>query len=195
MLIRLARRAVESSVVSLTISVLCSLILLALPVMYTLLMQNPHEIYSRFYNQDISMVSFTLTEGDVIFRGGDTVLAAPLEYFPESDFLTGNFNEIFDRLALLNNYYRDMLLPIMLLLTLICMVTLLSLSGMMAGLMGIGRKDTHALPYKTRLRVFAVSFWLPALPSVLVGFFIPVFHLLIFQIAQIYLAWRVQKLL
>jgi len=195
MLKRLAHRATDVTIFSLTVTVICSLLLLSLPVFYVLLVQNPYEMYGRFYNTEIDMSSISIIGDDVIFRGGDTVLAAPLEYFPEADFAEGNAGEIFDRLALLNNYYRDMLLPVMLLLSLLCAVMLLSLSGMMAGLMGIGRKDTHALPYRMRLRIFAASFWLPALPSALIGFIFPIFHLLIFQITLIYLAWRVQKLL
>jgi hypothetical protein len=88
-----------------------------------------------------------------------------------------------------------MLLPIMLLIFLISSVSLLSLSGMLAGLMGIGRVMTHAMSIGKRLRVFAVCFWLPALPSAVIGFILPVFHLLIFQLIIGLLAWRVQKIM
>jgi hypothetical protein len=54
---------------------------------------------------------------------------------------------------------------------------------------------THSLTIGKRLRIFAVCFWLPALPSAVVGFILPVFHLLIFQIIVGLLAWRVQKVI
>jgi hypothetical protein len=127
--------------------------------------------------------------------GGGTVLTAPVEFFPESDFIDENAGEIFDRLALLNNYYSSMLMPIMLLIFLISSVSVLSLSGMIAGMMGIGRIMTHSLSIGKRLRIFAVCFWLPALPSAAVGFILPVFHLLIFQLIVGLLAWRVQKVM
>jgi hypothetical protein len=170
-----------------------------------MLRQSPTELFTRFYDYDITMESFDFTLSDaapdaatpdvIIFRHGETVLAAPLEFFPESDFFEGNVKEIFDRLALLNNYYRDMLMPIVLLIFLMSAFMLLSLSGIIAVMMGLGRKMVHALPLGKRLRVFAACFWLPAVPTAVIGFLLPVFHLFIFQITLGLLAWRVQKLL
>jgi hypothetical protein len=145
------------------------------------------------------MSSFEISGDEIIFRdtsgGRSTALTAPLEFFPEADFINENAGEIFDRLALLNNYYSTMLLPIMLLIFLISSVSVLSLSGLIAGMMGIGRIMTHSLTIGKRLRIFAVCFWLPAIPSAVVGFILPVFHLLIFQIIVGLLAWRVQKVM
>jgi hypothetical protein len=145
------------------------------------------------------MSSFEISGDEIIFRdtsgGRSTTLTAPLEFFPEADLINENAGEIFDRLALLNNYYSTMLLPIMLLIFLISSVSVLSLSGLIAGMMGIGRIMTHSLTIEKRLRIFAVCFWLPAIPSAVVGFILPVFHLLIFQIIVGLLAWRVQKIM
>jgi hypothetical protein len=166
---------------------------------FWLLRQQPHDMYARFYGHGITMASFEISNDEITFRdtsnGRETILTALLEYFPESDFNEENAGEIFDRLALLNNYYSSMLLPIMLLLFLMSSVTVLSLSGMLAGMIGLGRTMTHALPIGLRLRIFAVCFWVPALPSALVGFFLPVFHLLLYQLTLGLLAWRVQKIM
>jgi len=196
---RLAQRANEASRFSLVVTVVCSLLLLMMPTFFWLLRQYPHDMYARFYDHEITMGSFEVIGDEITFRDTDsgrgTMLTAPLEFFPESDFIEENAGEIFDRLALLNNYYGNMLLPIMLLLFLVSSIALVSLSGMLAGFMGIGRKMTHALPMGKRLRVFAVCFWLPALPSAVIGFLLPVFHLLIYQLMLGFLAWRVQKIL
>jgi len=195
---RLAQRANDASRSSLVVTVACSLLLLMIPSFFWMLRQYPHDMYARFYDYEVTMESFEISSDEIIFRDTDsgrgTVLVAPLEFFPESDLIDENAGEIFDRLALLNSYYSDMLLPIMLLLFLISSVALLSLSGMLAGLMGLGRKMTHELTIGKRLRIFAVCFWLPALPSAAIGFILPVFHLLIYQLMLGYLAWRVQKL-
>jgi len=61
--------------------------------------------------------------------------------------------------------------------------------------MGLGRKLDHALSYGMRLRVFAVCSWLPAIPALLVGFIFPIFHVFIYQLVLIFLAWKVQKLI
>ncbi|MCL2663782.1 MAG: hypothetical protein FWE83_10740 [Oscillospiraceae bacterium] len=199
MIAKLAQRAGEASRMSLVVTVSCSLMLLMLPTFFWLLRQHPYEMYARFYDYHVTMSSFVISGDEVIFtdtaEGRSLTLTAPLEFFPESDFANENAGEIFDRLALLNNYYSSMLLPIMLLIFLISSVSLLSLSGMIAGMMGIGRIMTHALPISKRLRIFAVCFWLPALPSAVVGFILPVFHLLIFQLIVGFLAWRVQKVM
>ena len=209
-----ANKAQEATVGTLIISVLCALTLLLTPVMFTLVKQHPYELCGRFYSFVIESDAFEVVgggdvdgggadgkddderSGDVlVYRFEDTVLAAPLEHFPASDFDNGDYNEIFDRLALLNNYYRDMLLPVILYLSVMCTVMLISLSGLLAGLLGLGRKMTHSLSFGKKLRVFAVCAWLPAIPSALLGFFLPVFHLFIYQIALGYFAWQTQKLL
>ena len=195
MLVKLAQRATDATVGALSIAVLCALLLNLIPMWFALLTQNPYEIAGRFSNFDITSSNFEIVDDYVVYRHEDTVLAAPAEYFPQSDFDRDDYNEIFDRLALLNNYYTDMLLPIMLLMSLMFTMMLLSISGMLAGVMGLGRKMDHALPFGKRLRVFAVCSWLPAIPAFLVGFIIPIFHVLIYQLALIYLAWKVQKLL
>jgi len=195
MLKRLAERATEATWGALLLSVICALLLNLIPVWFALLTQNPYEIGARFSNFEITSSHFEIVDDYVVYRHGDTVLAAPFEYFPQSDFDRGDYNEIFDRLALLNNYYRDMLLPVMLLISIMLAMMLVTTSGMLAGVMGLGRKLDHALSFGTRLRVFAVCAWLPAIPSMLVGFIIPIFHVFIYQLVLIYLAWRVQKLL
>ena len=196
---RLAQRACEATRMSLVVTVACALMLLMLPTFFWLLRQHPYEMYARFYDYEITMSSFEISGDEITFRdtsdGRGTTLTASLEFFPESDFINENAGEIFDRLALLNNYYSTMLLPIMLLIFLISSVSLLSLSGMLAGIMGIGRIMTNSLSIGKRLRVFAVCFWIPALPSAVVGFILPVFHLLIFQLIIGLLAWRVQKVM
>ena len=188
-----ARRAESAPVRSLLLTAFCALLLLLIPMLFTMLQQNPYEICERFYGYEIETSFFEVSDGYVIFRSGDTVLAAPDDYFPAEDFEAGDYYEIFDRLALLNGYYRDMLLPIILLLSLLCAVMLISVSGMLAGLMGLGRKMTHSLSFGKRMRLFAACSWLPALPSALIGFFFPVFHLLVFQLILGFLAWRIQK--
>jgi len=195
MLVKLAQRATEATAGALVIPVVCALLLNLIPVWFALLTQNPYEISARFSNFEINPSNFDIVDGYVVYQHEDTVLAAPAEYFPQSDFDRGDYNEIFDRLALLNNYYIDMLLPIILLMSLMFTLMLISISGMLAGVMGLGRKMDHALPFGKRLRVFAVCSWLPAIPAFLVGFIIPIFHVLIYQLALIYLAWKVQKLL
>lgn len=195
MIVRLSQRAEEAKISSLLIAVACALILLVLPVWYFLLRQPPHELTVRFYNFTIEEDAFDISDDFLVFRGGDTILAAPLEYFPENDFARGDWGEIFDRMALLNRYYSDFFIPIALLISVMCILTVSSLSFMLAGVMGLGRKMTHALPYSKRLRVFCVCSWLPAIPSVLVGFFMPIFHIFIYQLILGFLAWKVQKLL
>ena len=195
MLAKLAQRATEATTGALIVTIISALLLNLIPVWYALLTQNPYEISERFSGFEITSSHFEIVENYVVYRHGDTVLAAPAEYFPQSDFDRGDYNEIFDRLALLNNYYLDMLLPIMLLMSLMITMMLISISGMLAGVMGLGRKMDHALPFGKRLRVFAVCSWLPAIPALLVGFIIPIFHVFIYQLVLIYLAWRVQKLL
>ncbi|MDR2590556.1 MAG: hypothetical protein LBC71_06195 [Oscillospiraceae bacterium] len=199
MIIKLAQRAETTSRTSLVVSVVASLCILMLPVSFWLIRQYPHDLYARFYDYRVTMESFEIIDDIVIFNdtndGRNTKLSAPLEYFPESDFIEGNAEDIFDRLALLNNYYTGMLLPVILLISTIASTTLLSLSGMLAGMMGLGRKMTHKLSMTKRLRVFAVCFWLPAIPATIIGFILPVFHLFIYQLMLGYLAWRVQKVM
>jgi len=195
MLVKLAQRATEAKAGALSIAVFCALLLNLIPVWFALLTQNPYEMSVRFSNFEITPANFDIVDGYVVYSHGDTVLVAPAEYFPQSDFDRGDYNEIFDRLALLNNYYTDMLMPIMLLMSLMFTLMLITISGMLAGVMGLGRKMEHALPFGKRLRVFAVCSWLPAIPALLVGFIIPIFHVFIYQLALIYLAWKVQKLL
>jgi len=190
---KLAQRATDASPGTLLISVLCAFLLTLVPVWFALLSQHPYEISTRFSNFEISMSSFEIVDDHVVFRHGDTVLAAPAEYFPPEDFDRGDYNEIFDRLALLNNYYADMLLPVMMLISVALILMLITISGMIAALMGLGRKLTHALPYSKRLRVFAVCSWLPAIPALLAGFIIPIFHVFLYQLALGFLAWQVQK--
>jgi flagellar biosynthesis protein FlhB len=195
MIERFADRAEKASLPSLLITMLCALILLILPVCYTLLRQAPHELCARFYSYEVTGQSFTVTRESVVFRGGESILAAQRDFFPDEDIEGGDWAEVFDRLALLNHYYRDMLLPIMLLLSLMNILMLLSLTGMLAGLMGLTRKLSHALPFAKRLRIFAACSWIPALPALLVGFFLPVFHIFVYQLLLGYLAWKTQKLL
>ena len=131
----------------------------------------------------------------VVFLHGSTALAAPLNTIPlwaadECDYL-----EIFDRLALQNGYYGRVYLPVALVVSLACVLMVASLAVMAAGLLGMGRKLTHALPMGKRLRVFAACSWPPALVSLLAGLVVPVFHLLLFEIMLIYLAYKTQKLL
>jgi ABC-type multidrug transport system permease subunit len=194
-LAKLAQRANEATAGALLLTVLSALLLNLIPVWFALLMQNPYEICERFSNFEITSSHFDIIDDYVVYRHGDTVLAAPARYFPQSDFDRGDYYEIFDRLALLNNYYRDMLMPVMLLMSFMLSMMLITISGMLAGVMGLGRKMEHALPFGKRLRVFAVCSWLPAIPALLVGFIIPIFHVFIYQLVLIYLAWKVQKLL
>jgi len=199
MITRLAQRVDEATRISLVVTVACSLILLMIPMLFWLIRQHPYDMYTRFYDYEIKMTSFEITDDMIFFRdtegGRGTVLAAPLEYFPQTDFTDENTREIFNRLALLNNYYGRMLLPIVLLMFFISCVTILSLSGLLAGMMGLGRKMTHQIPISKRLRIFAVCFWLPAIPSMIIGFIIPVFHFFIYQLLLGFLVWRVQKVL
>ena len=205
MIKRFAHRAESATRRSLTISVLCALMLLMVPSWFSLAKQNPYLVCARFYSYEITEQSFDLSDPKVIrfYSNGEEKLAAP-RWFPDPDtgvdvdvfkaaVESGKWFDVFDRLALLNDYYRDMLLPIMLLLTAMSFLMIISLSGMLAGLMGMGRKMSHALPYSKRVRIFAACSWIPALPAFLVGFFIPIFHLFVYQLIVGYCAWQTQK--
>ena len=247
---RFARRAEEASFASLTVSVLCALVLLCVPLFFSLLKQNPHELYGRFYGFEINSlpeikladhVSFAedekgfisemkITEQLSVFKGSDSfiivdefpprqfndfggiggiiispeeiifshggnVLAARTSFMPVWAFEENNFFEIFDRLALVNRYYRDFFLPAFLMLSAMCAAATVSLSVMTAALVGLGRKFTHVLSMRRRLRAFASCAWLPAVAAAAFGFAFPVFHFFVYQLALIYLAWQTQKFL
>jgi hypothetical protein len=190
---RLAKRAEESSARSLLATSLCSMVLLILPVFFSLLLTHPAELFGRFYG--FSEQALTVTDAEVVYRDENAVLAASREYFPESELAGGDAGEIFDRLALLNNYYRDFFLPVFALLSGMSLLGIVALTGMLAGLMGLGRKLTHRLTLRQKFRVFAASSWLPALIALIPGFFLPVFHMILFQLLMTALAWQTQKYL
>ncbi|MDR1692950.1 MAG: hypothetical protein LBR72_06285 [Oscillospiraceae bacterium] len=188
---RLAKRAEESSARSLLVTCLCSVVLLVIPVFFSLLLTHPFDLFGRFYG--FSQEGLMITDAEVVYNDENTVLAAPRDYFPAEDIERNNTAEIFDRLALLNNYYRDFFLPVVALLSGMSLFGILTLTGLLAGLLGLGRKFTHRLTLRKKFRVFAASSWLPALLVLIPGFFFPIFHMILFQLLMTALAWQVQK--
>lgn len=120
-------------------------------------------------------------------------LLLPVTMLPSWVIEERDWLEAFNYLALHNSYYPAFLFPTFALCVGIMVVWLAIFYFGIGFVMSWGRLLTHKLPFAGRMKIMVFSSTAPAIICFVLGFLIPIFHVLVFQVAVIYLAYMSQK--
>ncbi len=167
---------------------------LTVPVLFVLLTTQPYDMHARLNGAasfDEMQFTVDITGDYVSYTDAHSGMAMPSGIIPEDVTGGRDYKEIYNCLALYKGYYARVLLPICMAAGAVLFVSQLMLYVCACWLYGLTRKMTT---YMTMPQRFAVCVYasLPAvLPGVVIGFFMPVFHLFIFQLVMLFTAYKV----
>jgi hypothetical protein len=170
-------------------------LVLTVPVLYVLLMTQPYEMHARLNGvASFDEMQFTvdITGEYVSYTDAYSSVAMPAGIIPaEVTDSPPDYKEIYNYLALYNGYFIKVLLPVTLVAGAVLFLSQAMLYFCACWLYGLTRKMTT---YMTMAERFTVCVYasLPALfPGVVLGFFVPVFHLFIFELIMLFTAYKV----
>jgi len=138
-----------------------------------------------------------ITDEYIFYAGQGTRLLIPSTQLPYAVLDGGDgvwdAQELFDDLALYNNWFARFAFPAALLVSMIAVLMLLAFHLIIAAIFGLTRIMSHKMPMGKRMRVLMVCSYPPAVLCCLLGFLLPMMHLFIFELLLIFVALGVSK--
>jgi hypothetical protein len=189
-LARHAKRAGISGVLFMFIAIQTALLV---PIGYTLFKTEPWDMYARLYGETDFEVSMVFTEGTLSFNGEHLQMAMPLDIVPDWVIQERDMKEMFNYLFLYNRYFTDLLLPVMLFIAAGFFITQILFYVCVSWMFGQTRLMTTYMTMKERLVICVYASLIAMFPGMLVGFIMPVLHILIFEVIVIYVAYKVSQ--
>lgn len=136
---------------------------------------------------------FGITPAYAYYRDANAELVIPVEQIPAWVFKEKDLNELFNYLALNNQYFTRVLLPLILFMLLVYMIGQIVFYWAIAWLFGLMRKVSTYMTFRERF-VVCVYASLPALPfGLLFGFIAPVMNIFAFELVVLYVAYKMLK--
>lgn len=134
------------------------------------------------------------------------VLGNVIAYSSDNNYLTTSINnirketletmdlkEIFNIITISNNYFSEFLLPVSLILFLIVIALQLIYIPTIVFLMGYSRLKYKNFTFIERLKVIIFSLTIPAIASCIIGCFLPIIHLFLFQAISVFVVILLYK--
>jgi hypothetical protein len=166
-------------------------ILLFIPVAYALLSTQPYDMFARLNdNVTVAGENFQITGSEIVFASGKTVMAATRDSVPDSVINAGDYNELFNYIALYNGYFTNIYIPVALVVFAGFLATQALFYVCAAWLFGQTRIITTYMTIGERFKVAVIASLPAVLPGALIGFIAPLVHVLLFEVAVVYLAYK-----
>jgi len=186
--------------------------LLFIPVFIIIVQTQPYEMYQRVMglrfegamlvlHQDTSFAPEYL-QGDitaiyvfddiVVFSDGGTNLYAPSAFFDIST-MPYAFEEMFSMIAMYNMYIPHLLVPMILLSMFVVLVLKLFFYVVTAYFLGAFSATSEPFGFGERLKIAIMSSLPVALVCVIFGFFVPVVHIILFQMLNLLVLFYLAK--
>lgn len=188
--------------------------LLALPVFYVLVNTQPHEMYQRVFSMAFEDARILIHDGvlfspehiteevdpaiyvfdDVlVFYSSHLSLYAPAIFF-DTVVMPFNFEGLFDVIAMYNRYITELFMPMVLLVTFIMLVLNLFFFIVTAVFLGMFRTASSIMfTFGERFKMAVMSSLPAAVLCMVVAFFAPIVHIVLFQAINLMVVFWISK--
>ena len=186
--------------------------LLFIPVFVLMIRTNPHELYQRIYSFDFEKSRIVFNTGELfsldlidesnsaiyvfedvlVYADPSLILTVPVEFFDFDDFYY-SFNELFDMISVYNLYITQFLLPFLGLAMLVVLVLQVFFMLVFAFFLGLFRAMTSSFSFAERLKIVIMSSLPLSLVCMIIGFFLPAIHIIIYQMLNILMLLFISK--
>ena len=189
------------------------LTMLFLPVFWVLIHTQPYEMYQRvfslnFQEAEIKMlletpffvepimydqVAIYVFNDYLAFSDGSLLMLAPVHFFNIAE-MHYSFEELFSKIAMYNLYIPHLLVPMLLLSFFVLFVLHLFFSIVTAYFLGVLRLHAIKFEFGERLKIIILCSVPVASICTIIGFFIPIVHIIFFQMINlIVIFWLLKK--
>jgi len=186
--------------------------MIVVPVFLTVVTTRPYEMYHRVVNrldgagihmhQGINLAPDYLDAADkpgilvfddyIVFVDTNLALSIPADLFG-TDAMPYTFNELFTVIAVYNLYITSLLIPMLLLSMVIMFVLHLFFYAVTAYFLGAFRIRSTYFGFGERLKISIMGSLPVAAICAAVGFFIPIVHVILFQMVNLLVLFHLSK--
>ena len=159
---------------------------------YRVVIANDHNV---FEDESLSKCNylFAITPQYVFFRDSYSNLVTSTDMISAWALKEGDLREIFNHLALYNNYFTSVVAPVFLLVFIVMLSTQTVIMFAAVWLFGHWVKLSGTMTIKERFSVCTFASVPAGIISFFVGLFIPVIHVFVAQLLMIYFSYRAMK--
>jgi len=140
-----------------------------------------------------TVYQFIFTPEYIFFRDAHASLVIPINMVSAWALREGNLEEIFDHLALYNRYFSGIVAPTFIFLFATFLFSNAVMLAAAVWLFGWWQKTAGFLHWRERLAVCVFASIPAALLAFVLGLFLPVVHIFLFQFGMIYFAYKTLK--
>lgn len=128
---------------------------------------------------------FCFTKEYIIILANNNRLAISSDAFSIDRIMSNTIGTLFNDVAVNNQYYTSLLMPVLLMLFIVLIVLQLFFYIMLTVLLGTYRMNSKKFSFLLRFKLLLIASSAPALISTLIGFVIPALHIIIFELVVI----------
>jgi len=137
--------------------------------------------------------NFVITPEYIFYQDSNAMLAVPTRLVPVWVLEEMDFMELFNHLALYNRYFSSVVAPVFVLVFFVIFISQLLIYVAAVWLFGQWQKLSGNMTIRERFAVCTFASVPAVILGVAFGFFLPIMHLLIFQLLMIYCTYRAMK--